>query len=132
MSDLKFHRVMATARQRLGLSIRELARETGLSPTTIQLAENGSDVRLSTMLAISKFLGLVVDINGCELVESDHGSDGSGAASLDLVFEVEVLLVVVRRVVAFDVVKLSHLFLKGHLRNEGVYRFRGIHGLEQA
>jgi transcriptional regulator with XRE-family HTH domain len=45
-------------RQARGFSLRELAEKAGVSQTTIQKAENGQDIKISTLSGIATALGV--------------------------------------------------------------------------
>lgn len=45
------------------LSIRDLAKKAGLSPTTVSLAEKGADIRISTLLNLCDVLDIEVRLH---------------------------------------------------------------------
>lgn len=57
-----FSEVMKIRREWSGLSFRRLARLTNLSPTTVQLAEKGGDIKMSTAVKIAGVLGIKVEL----------------------------------------------------------------------
>ena len=52
--------VIRKTRQRAGLTAKQLAKEAGLSPTTVQVIENGGDYRSSNLRALASALGYTV------------------------------------------------------------------------
>ncbi len=58
-----FGDVAKSKRLRRGISIRALALETDLSPTTIQHVEAGSDPKVSTVLAMGKALDILLTVD---------------------------------------------------------------------
>tara|TARA_B100001123_G_scaffold278658_2_gene310198 strand:- start:11008 stop:11289 length:282 start_codon:yes stop_codon:yes gene_type:complete len=52
--------VIRKIRQRAGLTAKQLAKEAGLSPTTVQVIENGGDYRSSNLRILANALGYTV------------------------------------------------------------------------
>ena len=52
--------VIRKTRQRAGLTAKQLATKAGLSPTTVQVIENGGDYRSSNLRALAQALGYSV------------------------------------------------------------------------
>ena len=52
--------VIRKTRQRAGLTAKQLAKEAGLSPTTVQVIENGGDYRSSNLRSLAHALGYTV------------------------------------------------------------------------
>jgi transcriptional regulator with XRE-family HTH domain len=48
-------------REEDGISLRELAREAGVSPNTMHRIENGCDTRLNTLNVIAHALGITLE-----------------------------------------------------------------------
>jgi HTH-type transcriptional regulator/antitoxin HipB len=51
-------RILAAARERIGLSQTELARRLAVSPANLSRIEHGSDLRVSTLLELARALQL--------------------------------------------------------------------------
>ena len=52
--------VIRKTRQRAGLTAKQLAKKASLSPTTVQVIENGGDYRSSNLRALAKALAYTV------------------------------------------------------------------------
>lgn len=67
--------LLKDARDRKGLTQKEVARATGLSEPTLVRAENGEEVFTSTGIALCNFLGL--DLATTVLPRSREGDDAA-------------------------------------------------------
>lgn len=55
-------KVLRDRRDKIGISVPKLAKESGLTSSTIYSAENGDHIKLSTLIVLCEALGLALTL----------------------------------------------------------------------